>query len=94
MWKRHGMTSYTVKLFALDARIEAYDVLAEDVLSAAGAAVPYFSQRGEHVGRASAIVVERSDSSFAVFRPCDVLEWVHEHHAFLQPIRTDHVTRA
>jgi len=70
-----GVTSYTVKLFGTDAQVETLEVLADDVLSAAGAAVPYFSSHGENIACASAIVVERGDSSFAMFRPGDVLAW-------------------
>jgi hypothetical protein len=72
------MTAYTVKLYGVDTRVETLELLADGALSAAGAAVPHFTKLGEHIECASAIVVERGDSSFAVFQPRDVLTWVHE----------------
>jgi hypothetical protein len=73
------MTGYTVKLFTFDARIESIELLADDASSAAGAAVWHFMKLGEDVERATAIVVERGDSSsFAVSRPRDVLAGHHQ----------------
>jgi len=83
-----AMTGYTVKL-CFGARIESMDCLADDVLSAAGTAVPHFVKRGEHVECATAIVVERSDSSFAVFRPRDVLAWIHRRERLSGEVGTD-----
>jgi hypothetical protein len=52
------MTSYTVKLLTLDTRIESFELLADDVLIAAGAAVPHFTKLGEDIECASATIVE------------------------------------
>jgi hypothetical protein len=67
------MANYTVRMLTFDRRNVTVELSAVDVLQAATAAVHYFFTLREHVDGASAIVVERNGSEFAVFKPRDIL---------------------